>query len=116
MFKACGHFLIVELTEAEDEKVSSGGIVLANTIDDRRREQAGMSTAKVVDVGGNCWTGFTNPEGEWSAWCEEGDKIMIAQYAGQSFPVSDELDLDAQDKLKRLRLIKDDDVLARVDT
>lgn len=114
MFKACGHFLIVELTEAESERKSSGGILLDATIDGKRKNQLGMSTAKVVDVGPNCWTGFTDPDGNWQSWCKPDDKIMIAQYAGQSFPVSDDLPMPEQDKLKRLRLIKDDDVLARV--
>jgi len=111
MFEACGHFLIIELSEAESEKVSAGGIYIPT---DKRQEQLGMSTAKVVDVGLNCWTGFTDPSGNWKAWCQIGDEIMIAQYAGQSFPVSDELPIDEQNRLKRLRLIKDDDVLARV--
>jgi len=112
MFKACGHFLIIELSEAESETFSDGGIIISK---DKKKEQLGMTICKVVDVGRNCWTGFTDPDGNWEAWCQAEDNIMIAQYAGQAFPVDEGLPLEEQTYIKRLRLIKDDDVLARVE-
>ena len=111
-YKACGHYMIIELDEVPGENVSSGGIILATGSQERGREQKGMSLAKVLNVGPNCWTGYTNPDGEWAPWCEEGDKVMLAQYAGQDFPVSDSMTKEEQEYLKRVRLIKDDDVLA----
>ena len=110
-FKACGHYLSVKLEKAPSEQVSSGGIILSQGIDSKKKEQAGMSYAKVVSIGANCWVGHYDPDGEWSPWCKEGDTVMIAQYAGQSFPIIDSESGDKQDKSALMRLIKDDDVL-----
>lgn len=109
-YNACGHFLIVELDHVPREEVSAGGIVLATT----KAAQKGMCLAVVSDIGTNCWTGFTDPSGEWSGWCETGDKIMIAQYAGQSFPIPDGATQEEKERLSRMRLIRDEDVLARL--
>ena len=113
-YRACGHYLIIELDEVPDENVTNSGIIIAAGSKERGREQAGMSLAKVLNVGPNCWAGFTNSDGECQPWCWAGDKVMLAQYAGQAFPVNDAMEKPEQEYFKRLRLIKDDDVLALV--
>ncbi len=112
--KACGHYLIVELEPAADELVSAGGIVLATGIDSKKKEQAGMSYAKVVDIGRNCWVGHYDAEGNHNDWAEVDDRVMIAKYAGQAFPIPDGSSKADKATYDRLRLIKDDDVLAVV--
>ena len=110
--EACGHFLIVELNKVDDESVSAGGIVLATGSDSRKSEQRGTSWATIRNVGSNAWVGHYDPKGEWKPWAEEGDKVMLAQYAGQAFPIPDKgISKEDQELLGRLRLIKDDDVL-----
>ena len=112
MFKACGHFLIVELVSVPDEAVSAGGIIMSTSTTDKNKEQAGMALATVVDIGNNCWAGFYDRAGDSEAWCEVGDKVMIAKYAGQGFPVAENATLEEKEKAKLVKLIKDDDVLA----
>lgn len=113
-YEALLHYLIVELDEVAGEKVSDGGIILAETREDKKREQSGMMLATVIDVGECCWQGFDNGSGEMVKACKVGDKVMLARYAGQEFPFDDSAPKDQQDYMKRIRLIKDDDVLARL--
>ena len=110
--KACGHYLIVKLEPVDKEQVSDGGIVLAKTVKELNREQNAGQFAEVIDVGMNCWSVFSDFEGNWEPWCKPGDRVMVAQYAGQSFPVDDQLSKEEQDEASLMRLIKDDDVLA----
>jgi len=114
-YKACGHYLIIKLQKVADEKKSAGGIVFATNSDVKKREQVGMSIAEVVDIGQNCWAGFTDHDSEWHPWCKIGDKVMIAQYGGQVFPVPESLSQEEKEELALYRLVKDDDILARVE-
>ena len=111
MLRACGHYLIVKLEPMDEEKVSAGGIVLAETISEKKRQQSGGQYAEVMDVGRNCWAGFTDNNGEWYEWCKKGSRIMLARYAGQAFPIDDSATKEEQAEAELLRLIKDDDVL-----
>ena len=110
--KACGHYLIVKLDAVEGEKKSGSGIILAESISEKKRAQSGGQFAEVVDVGINCWAGFNDPYGEFEPWCATGDRVMVAKYAGQAFPIDDTLSKEEQIEAELLRLIKDDDVLA----
>lgn len=111
-YKAVLHYLIVELDSVSEEKVSSGGIILQETKKDKDREQSGMMLATVLDVGECCWQGFDNGSIDRVSACKVGDKVVLARYAGQELPIFDEMPLGEQNYLKRVRLIKDDDVLA----
>ena len=111
-YNACGHYLIVQLDKAPDEATSEGGIILASSVTNKNKEQSGMAIATVLDIGSNCWAGFYDREGDSNAWCKVGDKVMIAKYAGQGFPVVDKTTLEQQEEAKLIKLIKDDDVLA----
>ncbi len=115
MINACGHYLIVKLDPVDDEIKSAGGLILSTGKSNKKREQAAGSYATVINVGPNCWTGFTDPDGNWNAWCKADDRVMIAQYAGQAFPVPDNVSNEEKDDLALIRLIKDDDVLAVVE-
>jgi co-chaperonin GroES (HSP10) len=41
-YKACGHYLIIELDKVDEELKSKGGIVLGVGSDAMKREQKGM--------------------------------------------------------------------------
>lgn len=117
-YEACGHYIVVELEKIDEEVKSAGGIVIARDSELKHREQKGTSLATVKHIGVNAWQGHTtNPEQdvEWSPWCCVGDKVMISQYAGQAFPVSDSFSKEEQEKVTRLRVITDTDILVRVD-
>jgi co-chaperonin GroES (HSP10) len=110
--KAVGHYLIVKLAPVEGDKLSSGGIVIAETISDKKRQQSGGQFAEVIDIGWNAWSVMTDYDGNYRPWCKVGDRVMIAQYSGQAFPVDPTLTKEEQKEAERMRLIKDDDVLA----
>ena len=112
-YKACGHYLIIELDKVDEELKSKGGIVLGVGSDAMKREQKGMSMATVIDIGANAWTGHLTPNGDFEPWCKEGDNVMVAQYAGQAFPIPDDSSDDDKEKLSRLRVISDEDILIR---
>ena len=107
----CGHYMTVELNGVQKEKKTASGIIYDFDQDTNSREQRAASNATVLEVGRNCWTGFTDPDGNWAAWCEKGEKVMIAQHAGQGFAIDDNLPKEEKDQLSRQRVIKDDDVL-----
>lgn len=111
-YSAVLHYLIVELQAVNEEKISAGGIIMAEGKKEKDREQSGMMLAKVLDVGDCCWQGFDNGTNNLVKACKVGDTVVLARYAGQELPIFDEMPLDEQDYLKRVRLIKDDDVLA----
>lgn len=113
-YEACGHYIVVELESLGKEQKSEGGIVIAKTSEAYRREQKGTCLAVVKDIGKNAWQGHTDPYGDFEPWCKVGDKVMIAQYAGQAFPLFDHLSPERQEEVERLRLITDEDVLARI--
>lgn len=107
----CGHYITVELKGVKKEKKTASGIVYDFDKDINTREQRAASNAKILEVGRNCWTGFTDPDGNWHSWCKKGETVMIAQHAGQGFAIDDNLPKEEKDRLDRQRVIKDDDVL-----
>ena len=115
-YKACGHYLIIELDDVPKEEKTEGGIILAKTSDTNKREQCGMTLATVVDVGPNCWAGHykTASNENSDPWCSVGDKVMISKHAGQEFPCPEHIIGDEKDYIERIRLIPDGDVLCLV--
>lgn len=59
----------------EVKKVSKGGIILT-TETTEAREQMGNTTGLVVAMGDQCYSDVP------TKWCEVGDKIIFAKYAG----------------------------------
>lgn len=112
-FNPTGHYLVIELDFVpSEEEVTTSGIVIVKDSQTKSREQTAMPNANVISIGPNCWVGHYDPDNNWQPWCKVGDKIMIAQFAGQKLPVPDSATQKEKDFLSRLRLIKDDDVLA----
>lgn len=112
MIKASGHYLIVLLDYVPGEVKTASGIVIATDKGDQRR----CATARVINIGETCWQGHYKPDGEpCTPWCDVDDDVMIAEYAGQSFVPDENLTTQEKKFIERLRLIKDDDVLAVYD-
>lgn len=59
----------------EVKEVSKGGIILT-TEKSKEREQMANTTGIVVAMGGQCYADEPAP------WCQVGDKVIFAKYAG----------------------------------
>lgn len=82
------------------ERVTESGIVLPE--DAASREDMAQVEAIVVSIGEGCWS----DQGTSRPWCEVGDKVIIAKYAG----------LERRGKDGKLyRLINDLDLVAAID-
>lgn len=78
--KAVGFRVIVKADPVE--KKTDSGIVLAV---DERRESAASQKGTVVEIGPMAWKntlyGYGLPD--WKPWCEVGDRVYFARYAGK---------------------------------
>lgn len=80
-----GWHILIEVDAAE--KISEGGIVIAKTDNQFRREQAGRTTGIVLAVGPEAWSRSPAP------WAKVGDTVFFKRYSGP------ELKLNGHDKL-----------------
>lgn len=96
MIQPAGHRVLVKVEEAE--KVTKGGIIIADTIVDRNTEASTIGT--VVAVGPTAWQAFD----DGIAWAKVGDKVAFAQYGGKKItdPETEET----------YRILNDEDILA----
>jgi co-chaperonin GroES (HSP10) len=83
----------------EVREVSKGGIIL-NTEMGKDREQMGNTTGIVIAVGSQCYADEPHP------WCEVGDKVIFAKYAGLMY-----LGKDGH----KYRMINDKDITGTLD-
>ena len=72
-FRACGHRLL--LLGAQKEEVSSGGILLVKSHQDK--EQQHQVWATVVEIGHDAWSDKSTD------FCDVGDKVLVGQYTGK---------------------------------
>lgn len=86
---AVGHRVIVRPDPVT--KTSKGGILLAV---DERREQNMAQKGTVVAVGEMAWKNTLYGYGieGWKPWCQVGDRVFFARYAGKSFRDEDHPD------------------------
>lgn len=102
-FKAAGHRIVV--WPIETEKTTESGIIISSAVTER--EDMKQIEAVVVHVGKGCWADKTQVENskrvQSDPWCEEGDKILMAAYAGLYRKGKDG---------KQYRIISDLDVVA----
>lgn len=67
------------------EMKTESGILLASSIDEQKRQQAGFPIYEVLAQGDACYqsrNGEAFPEGKW---CDVGDIVLMDGYAGKSF-------------------------------
>jgi co-chaperonin GroES (HSP10) len=87
-----GHVILVLPLEVDVK--SAGGIIMA-TAGQTRREEMGQTEATVVSLGNTAYAD------QAEAWCQPGDRVVFARYAGTERAGSDG---------KMYRLINDLDV------
>ena len=92
-----GHVLI---KPNKVEEVTKGGIILTQTT--RDSEQAAATLGQVITIGPNAWKDID----DGLPWCNEGDKVSYAKYAGVSMTGADK---------ENYVLINDTDILAVLD-
>lgn len=95
-----GYRLLIEPVQVKEQ--TSGGIALPEQ--HIKAQEHLRYIGKVVAAGPEAY----QHEKFRDAWCEVGDWIAYGQYAGQ------ELVIRTEDGPRKLRLINDDEVLARV--
>ena len=95
MIVPAGHRVSVRVDEAE--KVTKGGIIIADTIADKQTEANIFGT--VVAVGDTAWKDFGG-----RSWAVVGDRVAFAKYGG--FVIQD------PDSGEKFRLLNDEDITA----
>jgi len=83
----------------EVKKVSKGGIILTTEASESR-EQMGNTTGIVVAMGDQCYADEPAP------WCNVGDKVIFAKYAGLLYTGKDGA---------HYRMINDKDITGTLD-
>ena len=69
----CGWRVLIKPQEVKD--TSKGGIIIATEVS-KEREQMGNTTGVVISMGKQCYADEPAP------WCQVGDKVIFAKYAG----------------------------------
>ena len=121
--KPVGYKMLVK--QVVQEERSAGGIILNGDDEERKRQQAGFPLFEVLAMGEACFrsrsTGEEFPEGRW---CDIGDTVLMANYAGKAiapreFEGKYRDDPEALAELKEMHrqglkfhLVNDDDVMA----
>ena len=95
MISPAGHRVLVKVDEVE--KVTKGGIIITDTIADRKQEAGIYGT--VVAVGPTAWKAFDDGQ----PWAGVGDRVAFAKYGGFIIEDTDE---------EQYRLLNDEDVVA----
>jgi co-chaperonin GroES (HSP10) len=104
VIKVCGHRLLVKpiLLEETDDVLKSAKLAGIEIIrDDVKREAESVDQGVVVQIGTTAWKDFNS-----DPWCDVGDKIVYAKYAGKLI-----IDPDTKEKYVALN---DEDVVAIV--
>lgn len=73
----------------DQEFLKSKGFEIAITKDTARSIEGGTQVGEVISIGPMCWKstdlGFGLPG--WREWCQVGDQVVYAKYAGK--PITD---------------------------
>ena len=93
----CGWRVLIKPQEINE--VSKSGIILTTEIT-KEREQMGNTTGIVVAMGTQCYADEPEP------WCQLGDKVIFAKYAGLVYLGKDG---------KQYRMVNDKDVTGTLD-
>jgi len=93
----CGWRVLIKPQEINE--VSKSGIILTTEIT-KQREQMGNTTGIVIAMGTQCYADEPEP------WCQLGDKVIFAKYAGLVYLGKDG---------NQYRMVNDKDVTGTLD-
>lgn len=90
MLKALGHRLLIKPDAVKEQKnvdlpssLRDKGFEVHLPVDMEKREEAGTQTGTVIDVGPTAWRAFDGADERWQPWCQPGDRVIFARYAGK---------------------------------
>lgn len=85
-----GHRLLIKPDEVKQrfnehvpESLKKTGFTIEMTQEQEQREEAASRTGTVVGVGATCWHSYDKTSPEWKPWCQVGDRVTFARYAGR---------------------------------
>lgn len=98
----------VAIKPDEVEKVSEGGIVLAQEYDTnlKLRTEKAATTGVVVDVGPDA---FKTTDPDWKPWCVIGDRVHFVRHTSKF--VEDKDDLDSDGKPRQIFITQDSNIV-----
>jgi co-chaperonin GroES (HSP10) len=109
-FNIRGYRILLEVDSVQEEitEGSLKGFQMIHNEKDKRIENSGQQTGKVLGIGATCWTDATgNP---MVRWCEVGDKILFSKHAARFIYTPGEDDVAPEE----YAVINDTDVIAVV--
>ena len=106
-----GHRLLVKPDPVKEqvsvpESLKEGGFEVVKPVDLERREEAGTQIGTVLQVGPTAFRAFDGNDPNWRPWCQPGDRIIFARYAGKF--------VEDPDTKEKFFVINDEDVQAKV--
>ena len=69
----------LEETDPVFASAVKAGIQIAEHSREKKLEQNAIDEGVVIDIGSNCWA---PPVGDGTPWCQIGDRVYFAKYAG----------------------------------
>lgn len=105
------HRILVKPDKLEDEQVlekeyeglAKSGFSLVKPDGADKREKRAVTSGVIVAIGPMAWKAFNGDHPDWKPWCQIGDKVEFARYAG-------ELVFDP-DTREELFVMNDEDIL-----
>ncbi|MDH5426190.1 MAG: hypothetical protein OEY29_14470 [Gammaproteobacteria bacterium] len=104
-----GHYVAV--VPDEIEKVSSGGIVLAEDFDPNKksRVEAASTRGTLVGIGPMAWKAYDGNDPDWKPWGEIGDQVWFQRHVAKV--IEDKENLDKDGKPKKIFIMADENII-----
>lgn len=104
-----GHFVAVKPDDVE--KVSKGGIVLAEDFDSNKkaRAEAAATTGTVISIGNTAWKAYDGDHPDWKPWATIGDKVWFQRHVAKV--IEDKDDLDVNGNPKKIFVLCDENII-----
>ena len=104
-----GHNVAVIPDKAE--KVSKGGIVLAEDFDSdkKARADAAATTGIVVGIGATAWRAYDGDDPNWKPWANLGDRVWFVRHVSKV--IEDKDDLDDNGNPTKIFIMADENII-----
>ena len=86
--KVAGHRVLVKPDPVHEqtaipEKLKESGFQVAMDVELSRRMEVATQIGTVVGVGPTAWRMYDGSDPNWTPWCNVGDRVIFARYAGK---------------------------------
>jgi co-chaperonin GroES (HSP10) len=112
-YDVTGHF--VAIIPDEVEKVSKGGIVLAEDFDTNKsaRVEAASTVGTVVGIGAMAWKAYDGDDPDWKPWAKIGDSVVFVRHVAKIYEDKD--DLDTEGNPRKVFILADENIIMILD-